>query len=115
MGVDVDEPGLNVGDANGIVRGLGFAHQCLAFEIGLKYDLDQAFRAVGRFLRETADPPARGNRDGAGFGRQFATDSVKQRRFADPVAADEAHARAGRDLHRAMIDQKPPGNPDRNI
>ena len=51
----------------------------------------------------------------AGFGRQFAANRVKQRRFADAVAADEADARAGHDLHRAVIDQKPSGDPDRNI
>ena len=98
MGVDVDEPGLDIGDAVRIVRGLGFAQQRVALEVGLQHDLDQAFRAVGRFLREAADAPARRNRDGAGFGRQFAADRVKQRRLADAVAADEADARAGHDL-----------------
>ncbi len=98
MRVDVDQPGLNVGDAGRIVRGLGLAQQRFALEIGLQHDLDEAFRAVGRFLRETADAPARRDRDGAGFGRQFAADRGKQRRFADAVAADEADARAGHDL-----------------
>ena len=54
-------------------------------------------------------------RDAAGLGRQFAADGVKQRRFADAVAADEADARAGHDLRGAMIDQKPSGNPDRYV
>ena len=98
-----------------IVRGLCFAHQGLALEVGLEHDFEQAFRAVRSFLREAADAPARRDRDGAGFGRQFAPDRVKQRRLADAVAADEADARAGHDLHGAMIDQKPPGNPDRNV
>ncbi len=40
---------------------------------------------------------------------------MKQRRFADAVAADEADARAGHDLHRAVVDQEPPGNADRNV
>ena len=56
-----------------------------------------------------------GKRDAAGFGRQVAADRVKQRRFADAVAADEADARTGHDLHGAVVDQEPPGNPDRNI
>ena len=51
----------------------------------------------------------------AGFGRQLAADRVEQRRFADAVAADKADARAGHDLHRAVVDQKPSGNPDRNV
>ncbi len=79
MRVDVHQPGLNVGDANGIVRGLRFAHQGLALEVGLQYDFDQAFRAVGSFLRQAADPPAWRDRDGAGFGGQFTADRVKQR------------------------------------
>ena len=49
------------------------------------------------------------------LGRQIAADRVKQRRFADAVAADEADARAGHDLHRTVVDQKPPGDPDRNV
>ena len=51
----------------------------------------------------------------AGFGRQLAADRVKQRRFADAVAADKADARAGHDLHGAVVDQKPSGNADRNV
>ena len=41
--------------------------------------------------------------------------ALKQRRFADAVAADEADARAGHDLRRAVVDQKPSGNPDRYV
>ena len=33
----------------------------------------------------------------------------------DAVTADEADARARHDLHRAAVDQKPPGDADRNI
>ena len=40
---------------------------------------------------------------------------MEQRRFADAVAADEADPRAGHDLHRAVVDQQPSGNADRNI
>ena len=115
MGVDVDEAGLDFGDPVRIVRGFGFAQQRVALEVGLQHDVDQAFGAVGRFLREAADAPARRNRDAAGFERQVAADRVKQRRFADAVAADKADARAGHDLHGAVVDQKPPGDPDRNI
>ena len=52
MRVDVDEAGLDFGDPVRIVRGLGFAQQRVALEIGLEHDLDQAFGPVGRFLRE---------------------------------------------------------------
>ena len=115
MGVDVDKPGLDLGDPVRVVRGLGFAQQRVAFEVGLEHDFDQAFRPVRRFLREAADAPARWNGDGAALGRQLAANGGKQRRFAGAVAADQADARARHDLGRAMIDQKPPGNPDRYL
>ena len=115
MRVDVDEPGLDIGDARRIVRGLGFGQQRVALQVGLQHDRDQALRAVGRFLRETADTPAGRDRDGTGFGRQLAANRMEQRRFADAIAADKTHARARHDLNRAVIDQKPSGNADRNI
>ena len=115
MGIDIDQPGLDLGDTIGIVGGFGLMQQRIALQIGLQHDVDEAFRAVGGFLRQAADAPARRQRDAAGLHRQLAADGVKQRRFADAVAADETDARAGHDLHRAVVDQKPPGNPDRNI
>ncbi len=99
MGVDIHEPGLNVGDPDRIMRGVGFTQQGLALKVGLQHDRDKAFRAVGGFLGETADAPSWRDGDGAGLGRQLAADRVKQGRFADTVAADEADPRAGDDLH----------------
>ena len=115
MRVDVDEAGLDFGDPMRIVRAVGFLEQRVALKIGLQHDIDQALRSVRRFLREAADPPARRNGDGAGLKRQFATNGLKQRRLPRAIAADQADARARHDLGRAMIDQKPSGNPDRNI
>ncbi len=115
MGVDVDQPGLDFGDPVRIARGVGFAQQRVALEVGLQHDLDQAFRPVRGFLRETADAPARRDRDGSAFGRQLAADHPEQRRFADAVAADEADPRARHDLRRAVIDQEPSGKPDRDV
>jgi hypothetical protein len=40
---------------------------------------------------------------------------VKQRRFADTITPDKADARARYDLHRALVDQKASGDPDRNV
>ena len=113
MGVDVDQPGLDIRDPVRIVGGVGFPQQRIALEVGLEHDLDQAFRPVRGFLGEAADAPARRDRDGTAFDRQFAADRRKQRRFADPVAADEADAGARHDLRGAMIDQKPSGDADR--
>lgn len=115
MRVDVDQPGLDFGNPVRIVGGFRFLQQRVALQIGLQHHVDEAFRAVGRFLREAADAPAGRQGDASGFKRQVAADRVKQRRFADPVAADKADARAGNDLYRAVVDQEPSGNPDRNI
>ncbi len=112
MRVDVHEAGLDVGDALRIVRGFRFMQQRGALQIGLENDLDQAFGTVGGFLRETADAPSRRNRDRTGLKRQFAANGVKQRRFSDAVAADEADACAGHDLHRALVDQQAACDPD---
>ena len=115
MGVDVDQPGLDFGDPVRIVGGIGFRQQRVALQIGLQHHLDQAFRPVRGFLGKAADTPARRNADTAGFGRQFAADRGKQRRFADAVAADEADARARHDLGRAVVDEQPSGDPDRDF
>ena len=66
MRVDVDQPGLDLGDPVRIVGGLGFAEQRVALQIGLQHDIDEAFRSIGRLLRETADAPARRQGDAAG-------------------------------------------------
>lgn len=71
MGVDVNEAGLDVGDAVRIVRGFGLLKQRIALEIGLENHVDKTFRSVGRFLRQTTDAPLRRNGDAAGLGRQF--------------------------------------------
>ncbi len=113
MGVDIDEPRLDIGDPVRIVGDVGLPQQGIALEVRFQHDFDQAFRPIRGFLRETADAPARRDGDAAALDRQFAADRGKQRRFADPVAADEADAGARHDLRGAMIDQKPSGDADR--
>ena len=49
------------------------------------------------------------------LGRQLAADDVEQRGFAGAVAADEADARAGHDLHGAVVDQQPSGDADGDV
>jgi hypothetical protein len=113
MGVDVDKSGVDIRDPVRIMGGLGLAQQGIAFEIRPKNDLDQAFRPVRSLLGKAADSPPRRNRDRPGLGRQFSPDGAEQGGFTDAVAANEADARARHDLGRAMVDQKPSGDPDR--
>ena len=75
--VDIDKPGLDVGDAMRVLRSFGFLQQRGALDVGLEHDLDQAFRAIGCFLRQAAHAPARRNRNRSGFQRQIAANGMK--------------------------------------
>ena len=105
MRAHVGEPGLDLGDAVRVVRGLGLGQQGVAFAVGRKHDLEQALRAVGRFLRQPPDAPARRQLDAAVLGREVAGDHVEQRGLAGAVAADQADAGAGRDAGRGAFQQ----------
>ena len=59
VGVDVDQPHLDLGDPVRILGGFGFIEQRVALQIGFQHDIDEAFRPIGRFLRQAADAPAR--------------------------------------------------------
>ena len=106
MSVDVDQPGLDFRDSVRVARDVGFLQQSIALEVGLQYDVDQAFRPIGCLLRETADAPARWDRDGSALGRQFAADRFEQGRFAGAIPPDQANPRAWYDLRGAVINQK---------
>ena len=112
MGVDVDEAGLDLGDPVRIVGALGFPQQRIALDIGLEHDFDQTIGAVGRFLGQRADTPARRDRDRPALDRELAADRPEQRRLAGAVAADQTDARTGYDLRRALVDQQAPREAD---
>ncbi len=79
MGVDVDEPCLDFRDPVRIMGGLGFPEQRVALEVRFEHDFDQTLRPVRCFLRETADAPARRDRNSTGLRRQFAANRLEQR------------------------------------
>ena len=81
----------------------------------LEHDLDQAFRAVRRLLRQPADAPARRHLDVAVLGGDVAGDDVEQRALAAAVAADEPDAGAVRNADRGVLDQQPAGDADGKI
>src|SRR6185369_4909284 len=89
--------------------------QRVAFEVGLEHDGDQAFGAVRGLLREAADAPAWRQGDRAVLGRQLAADHLEQGRLAGAVAPDHADARAGRDLHGTLVNQKASGKADGEV
>ena len=80
-----------------------------------QHDLEQAVRAVRRFLREPSDAPARRDLDVALLGRDLAGDDAEQRGLAGAVAADQPDPRAGRNARGGAIEQRPAGNADGEI
>ena len=58
VGVDVDEAGLDVGDALGIAGALGFGDQRRALDVGGEHEVDQRLGAARRLLLDAAEPRA---------------------------------------------------------
>src|SRR6185437_2881083 len=81
-----------------------------ALGMRLEHDLEQAFWAVRRFLRQPPETPARRQFDAAVFGRYVARDHVEQRSLAGTVAADEADPGPGRDTGGRVFEQRAAGN-----
>ncbi len=115
MRADIDEPGLDFGNAVRILRGLGFRQQRIALAMRPQHDVEQAFGPVRRFLRQPSDAPARWNLDIALLGRHIAGDHVEQRGLAGAVASDQADAGAGRNAGRGIFQQCAAGNADSEI
>ena len=106
VGVDVDEPGLDFGDAQRVVGAFGLFEQAAAFDVGVEHEVDQRLRAARRLLLDPADAGAAGKADRAALGRELAADQPKQRRFAGAVAADQADVRARRQRDGRPVDQQ---------
>ena len=107
MRVDIDEPGLDVGDAHRVGCGLGFRKQRRALRICGEDEIEQAVRPAGRFLRYAAEPGSLRQADGAALRRKIAGDDVEQRGLARAVPPDETGARAIGQGNRRMVEQKP--------
>ena len=111
MCADVREPRLDLGDARGIMLGLGCGQQLRAFCVGGEHDLEQAFGAIGRFLRKSSDAASRREPYLALLGREFTGDDAKQRGLAGAVAAHEADPGTGRQCDRGVLEQPAAADP----
>ncbi len=81
------------------------ARSALRSRVGREHDIEQAFGAVRRLLREPADAALRGEPHLALLGRELAGDDAEQRGLADAVAADEADPGAGRQRDRGAVEE----------
>ena len=115
MGADVGEPRLDLGNAVRVDRGLGLGEERGAFAMARQHDVDEAFRPVGRFLRQPPDGGAGRPKESAMLDGDVARNGAEQARLAGAVAADEPDPRAVGNLHRRPLDQKPAGHAQRNI
>jgi hypothetical protein len=115
MGVDVGQPGLDLGDAVRVGGGLRLLHQQEALAVGGKHDVDQRLLGAGSFLRDLADAGALRHRDAAGLGGEIARDGPEEGRLAGAVAADEACLGAGGQRQRSVVDQEPSGDAKRDV
>ena len=112
---DIGEPGLDLGDAMRVLRGLRFRQQRRALAMRLQHDLEQAVRPVRGFLRQPSDAPARRDLDVALLGREIAGDDAEQGGLAGAVAADQADPRAGGNARGGAFQQLAAGNADSEI
>ena len=74
MGVDIDQPGLDLGDPVRIGRVLDHQQQRVALAIGFQYDFKKSLRSGRGFLQETSDFRLRTHAKLAGFGAEIAGD-----------------------------------------
>ena len=77
MRLDVDEAGLDLGDARWFARGFRFGHERGALSIGREHEVDEAFPAGRGFLLDAADARAPRDKDRAAFGRELAADQAE--------------------------------------
>ena len=94
VGVDVDEAGLDFGDALRVARDLRFGDERCALRVGCEHEVDEAFRAARRFLLDAADAQALGHDDRAALRRKIAADEAEKRGLAGAVAPHEPDVRS---------------------
>ena len=115
MRADVGEPLVDLGDAAGIVRGLGLGQQARALLVGGEHELDQA---VGPARAPPAPPSRCGSSAGMlmapSSGCKLAGDQAQQRGLARAVAADQADLVAGGDADGGLVEEDAALDADRS-
>ncbi len=107
-GVDVLQPGLHLGDAMRVGRGLGLGHERRALRVGVEHGLQHGRLRGRHLLRHAADAGALRQHDLARVGGQLAPDQAEKRGLAGAVAPHQTDLVPGRDRRRRPVEQHAP-------
>ncbi len=110
MGLDIDQPGMDLGDPVRVAGRLGLGQQARALDIGGEHGLQQALGSVRGFLGQHAEALARGHGDLAAVGLERARDELQQGRFAGAVAPDQPGMVAVGQSEADPVQQDAPGD-----
>jgi hypothetical protein len=111
VGVDIDEAGVDLGDAVRLVRRLGIGDERRPLAVGGKHHIDQRLLASRRLLRDLADAGVPRQRDAARLRADLAGDQAKKRRLAGAVPPDQPGLGAGRQRDCGVVDEQALADP----
>ena len=110
MGVDLDEPGLDLGSPQRLRPGVPLGEEAGALMVGGEDRFERARLPARRLLRQKPDPIAARQFDRSAIGVQRAADQIEQGRFAGAVAPDQPDLAALGDLRARLVEQNPPAD-----
>ena len=110
MGVDLDEPGLDLGGPQRLCADLPLGEQAGKLAVGSEDRFERARLTPGRFLRQKPDPVPARQLDRPAIRLPGAADQVQQGRFAGAVAPDQPDLGSFGDLRARPVNEGPPAD-----
>ena len=92
MGINIDQPDLDIGDAGRVCGGFGFEQKRMALFIGFKHEIDQGAGAAGSFLFNAAEAGLFWIGHCTGLRRKLAGNHPEKCCLASAIAADKTDA-----------------------
>ena len=108
MGINRDQPLVDLGDTVMVLSMFLLDHQRRALDVGGEHSLERRGRARRSLLCDIADAAFARDVDAAVIGVVMPRDDFHQRRLARPVAPDQAHARARRQCGSRTVENSAP-------
>ena len=109
MRLDLDEPRLDLGQAQRLRPGFPLSQQPCPLAVGSEHRLQRGPLPARRFLGEKADAIAARHLDRPVIRLQRAADQVEQGRFARTIAADQPDLCPFVNLRMGIVEQPAPG------